>query len=112
MRTGQLNGVKYNYSASQETARDAEEAAFDPNAKTAKRNQIRIALIDLGKLDEVKTFLSGLSNSEDDQKIVEYWTSRDIFHIDDAEVTAVTVGLGYGDPEKITLFNAASQIDQ
>lgn len=52
MRTGQKNGVKYAYTAAQEAARDAEEAAWAAGAGARKEAEVRFKRNQLLRLSD------------------------------------------------------------
>lgn len=106
------NGVRIPFTAAEETARDAEEAAaaIPKIPQSATRYQIEIALIDLGHKDELETYVGGLSNSDADRKRRSYWVSREVMNITDQELLDAATALTYNQTQIDTLFTNASQI--
>ena len=68
--------------------------------------QIRMALIALGKIADVKT---EIDNSVD-LEFVEYWSSKELFGRNDAHIATMASALGYGDSQIDTLFINAGEI--
>lgn len=105
MRTGQLDGVKYDYTPEQEDERDAEEALSPVvNYTTAKNFQIREVIIGLGKISEARTAIASGSDG-----VIEYWMHNDVFVISDPEIIFVKDALGLSDNALQNLFNNANQ---
>ena len=72
----------------------------------ATRYQIRMALVALGKIADVKAVI----DASVDLEFIEYWNSKDSFGRDDAHMDTMASELGYGDAQKDTLFINASLI--
>jgi len=110
MRTGQLNGIEYTYTAQQETDLDAVEALHDSNPvpHSVTRYQAKIALRRAGEADNVKTVLDDPGT---DPEIVEAWNDKSIFERNSPAITVMATALGFNDAQVDNLFRTAALIE-